>query len=56
MFDMRPGQLFSFGELNAIFPSSEKIGAFEYNRPEFPFAIYNPVEYYGPNLDNIDYD
>ena len=56
LFDLQAGQLFSFGELNAIFPASEKIGASEYARPEFPFAIYNPTEYYGPNLDNVGYD
>lgn len=56
LFDQRPGQLFSFGELNAIFPQAEKIGASEYTRPDFPFAIYNPPEYYGPKLDNIGYD
>ena len=56
LFNMRPGQLFTFGELNAIFPQSEKIGASEYARPEFPFAIYNPLEYFGPKLDDIGYD
>ena len=56
MIGFRPGQLFSFGELNAIFPQAEKIGASEYARPEFPFAIYNPPEYFGPKLDDIGYD
>lgn len=57
IFDMKPGDIFSFGDFNAIFPESEKIGPVaEYERPEFPFAIYNPTEYYGAKLDNIGYD
>ena len=53
---LRAGQLFTLGELNVIFPTAEKIGAQVYARPEFPFAIYNPPEYYGPNLDSITVD
>jgi hypothetical protein len=56
LFDLNPGQLFTLGELNAIFPQAEKIGAAEYERPEFPFAIYNPTDYFGPKLDDIGYD
>lgn len=50
---MRPGQVFSLGALNAIFPDAEKVGASEYSRPEYPFAIYNPTEYFGPRLVDV---
>ena len=54
LFNMKPGEVFSLGDLNEIFPGDQKIGANAFDRPVFPFAIYNQTKYFGPNLDDID--
>jgi len=42
--------------LDYVFPAGGVLGAGTYDQPVYPFNIYNPAKYAGPQLQNVGYD